>query len=393
MIADLRREFNERLYSPEKYARLQAELDRASGTHVPFRHSETPVFLPRALVARMVDAGAAMMKQATSPEYRQQSDRAIPAKYAVPNEAPQPLFVQADFGLVRTATGIEPRLVEIQGFPSLYGYQELLSRTYRDVYGIDPTLIRFPPGTDEDLYAEDVRRAIVGDHDPEHVVLLEIHPERQKTLCDFRLTERLTGIRTVCLTKVRAKANKLMSEIDGREVPIERIYNRCIVDELDRLGVEAPFDWNAHLDVEWAGHPNWYFRLSKFTIPFLDHSFVPETHFVDKLARIPDDLDEWVLKPLFSFAGLGVSVGPSREEIERIADPENWILQRRMRWEPVIDTPHGPTQIEIRVMYIWPESQEPQAVNLIIRSGRGKMMGVDFNKGLEWVGASAAFIR
>lgn len=393
MIADLRREFNSNLFTPEKYARLLQEVDRASGTHVPFRHNETPVFLDRHLVDSMVGAGVAMMKQATSASYRSASDRAIPAKYAVPDEAPQPLFVQADFGLIRAPSGIEPRLVEIQGFPSLYGYQELLSRTYRDVYGLDPELARFPSDLDDDAYRQVVCKAILGDHAPENVVLLEIHPERQKTLCDFHVTEQMTGIRTVCLTKLRLHGKRLVGEAGGREVAIKRIYNRCIVDELDRLGVAAPFDWNADIDVEWAGHPNWYFRLSKFTIPFLDHPFVPETHFVSKLSRIPGDLDHWVLKPLFSFAGLGVSVGPAREDIERVADPENWILQRRMRWEPVIETPHGPTQIEVRVMYIWPEGSEPQAVNLIIRSGRGKMMGVDFNKGLEWVGASAAFIR
>lgn len=393
MIAELRREFNEKLFSPAKYARLLEELDRACGTHVPFRHNETPVFLERRLADSMVEAGIAMMRQAVSAEYRRRSDRAIPPRYAVPGEAAQPLFVQADFGLIRTPSGIEPRLVEIQGFPSLYGYQELLSRTYRDVYGLDPALARFPSGLDAESYRESVRRAILGDHDPASVILLEIFPERQKTLCDFLVTGKMTGIRTVCLTKLTLKQNKLYAEIDGREVPVERIYNRSIVDELDRLGMKAPFDWNASIDVEWAGHPNWYFRLSKYTIPFLDHPFVPETYFVQELSGIPDDLDNWVLKPLFSFAGLGVSVGPSREEVERVADPENWILQRRMRWEPVIETPHGPTQIEVRVMYLWPEGEEPQAVNFIIRSGRGKMMGVDFNKGLEWVGASAAFLR
>lgn len=393
MIADLRREFNGKLFSAEKYARLLTELEGACGTLIPFRTNETPVFLRQALVDSMVEAGAAMMKQAVSAEYRRQSDRAIPAKYAVPNEAAQPLFVQADFGLIRTPSGIEPRLVEIQGFPSLYGYQELLSRIYRDVYGLDPGLARFPSNLDDDAYAQLVRTAILGHHAPENVVLLEIYPERQKTLCDFRITEQMTGIRTVCLTKLRLRGKRLLAEAGGGEIAIERIYNRCIVDELDRLGVEAPFNWNADLDVEWAGHPNWYFRLSKFTIPFLNHPFVPETHFLSRLSRIPDDLDDWVLKPLFSFAGLGVSVGPGRDELERISDPDNWILQRRMRWEPVIETPHGPTQIEVRVMYVWPEGSEPQAVNLIIRSGRGKMMGVDFNKGLEWVGASAAFLR
>jgi hypothetical protein len=179
---------------------------------------------------------------------------------------------------------------------------------------------------------------------------------------------------------------------DGRRVAIERIYNRCIVDELDRLGVVAPFDWNANLDVEWAGHPNWYFRLSKFTIPFLKHAHVPETLFLDRVAHLPNDLENWVLKPLYSFAGLGVAVGPMREQVEQVANPADYILQRRMRWEPVIDTPEGPTQIEVRIMYLWFEGGDPQPVNTIVRTGRGKMMGVDFNKGLTWVGASAAFV-
>lgn len=393
MIAGLRREFNEQLFTLEKYARLQATLAEQTGVPIAFRHNETPVFLPRTLVRSMSDAGIAMMKQAVTDSYRKASGCAIPAKYAVHNEARQPLFVQADFGLIRTDSGLEPRLVEIQGFPSLYGYQALLGRTYRDAYGIDPSLSRFPAGYDEELYDSLVRSAIVGEHDPENVILLEIYPERQKTLCDFVVTEQMTGIQTVCLTKVKVDGRTLFYEREGKPVPIQRIYNRCIVDELDRLGVSAPFDWNAPLDVEWAGHPNWYFRLSKFTIPFLNHRFIPETRFVDSLQTIPSDLDDWVLKPLFSFAGLGVSVGPTREEVARVTDPENWLLQRRMRWEPVIETPYGPTQIEVRVMYIWPEDSEPEPVNLIIRTGRGKMMGVDFNKGLAWVGASAAFIR
>jgi hypothetical protein len=386
MIPERRREFNERLFSPDKYARLLETLDRVAGTHIEFRHNETPVFLEEALIDSMAAAGADLLRQSlTTPP------PPIPDAYRVPAEASHPLFVQVDFGLVEEGGKIEPRLVEIQGFPSLYAYQPLLAETYRRVYGLDSGLRTLLSGLDLDSYWALLRQAIVADADPTRAILLEVFPEKQKTLGDFLLTERACGIRTVCLTSLEQDGRKLFYRRDGVRTPVDRIYNRVIVDELDRLNIRAPFDWRDELDVEWAGHPNWYFRLSKHTIPFLQHPFVPETLFLHEVRELPDDLDDWVLKPLYSFAGLGVSVGPSREEVDAIRDRDNWILQRRMPWAARLDTPHGPTQIEVRVMYVWFDGGDPLPVNTIIRTGRGKMMGVDYNKGLEWVGASAAF--
>ncbi len=119
---------------------------------------------------------------------------------------------------------------------------------------------------------------------------------------------------------------------------------------------------------------------------------MPKTLFLDQVSRIPDDLENWVLKPLYSFAGLGVSVGPTRQEVESVANPAEYILQERVNFAPLIETPHGPTKAEIRIMYIWLPGGSPRAVATIVRMGRGKMMGVDHNKGMEWVGGSVAFI-
>ena len=120
-------------------------------------------------------------------EYRESfRDAAIPARFRVPNEAEHPLFVQADFGLVREPDGtLEPKLVEIQGFPSLYAFQPALAEVYRRVYRLDPNLQTFLGGLDEDSYMELLRRAILGGHAPENVVLLEIDPYEQKTLGGF----------------------------------------------------------------------------------------------------------------------------------------------------------------------------------------------------------------
>jgi hypothetical protein len=372
MVPELRRDFNAK-FTAEKYRAFLARLDEGCGTHVKFRNSETPLFLPEPLFKKMAAYGAELIGQLMTPEYRARSEETVPAEYRVPNEDARPLFVQVDFGL---DAAHEPKLVEIQAFPSLYAYQPFLQRTYRDVYGMD---------VDPDpSFEETFRRTVVGDHAPENVVLLEIDPQHQKTLPDFLLSEKMLGIKTVCITRVEKRGRRLFC--DG--VPIERIYNRVIVDELMRRRIETPFDYRDDLDVEWAGHPNWYFRISKFSIPFLKHVSVPRTLFLSD--GVPDDLENWVLKPLYSFAGLGVVIGPTRENIARIEDASQYILQERVEFASVVETPHGPTKAEIRMMYIWDD--ELRAVTTIIRMGRGKMMGVDHNRDMEWVGASAAFI-
>lgn len=338
-----------------------------------FRNCETPIFLPRALFDRMAREGADLIHQLMTPEYRARSEHTVPDAYRVPHEDARPLFIQVDFGLTHE---LQPKLVEIQAFPSLYAYQPFLQRTYNEAYELDAA--PDPPFTD--LF----RRAVLGDHAAENVVLLEIDPRHQKTLPDFLLTEKLLGIKTVCITQVEKRGRKLFHA----GVPIERIYNRVIVDELVRRRIEMPFDYRDDLDVEWAGHPNWYFRISKFSIPFLQHPSVPRTHFLNE--SIPDDLENWVLKPLYSFAGLGVIIGPAREQIDRIEDRSQYILQERVDFAPLVETPQGPTKAEIRMMYIWLDQLRP--VTTIIRMGRGKMMGVDHNRDMEWVGASAAFL-
>src|SRR5258708_28813647 len=116
-----------------------------------------------------------------NPEYERDSREAIPAAYRAPHEDPVPLFVQADFGLDEN---LEPKLVEIQGFPSLYAYQPVMAECYRDAYRLDPQLASLPAGLSLDSYRRMLGRAIVGDRDPANVILLEIDPGRQKTRCD-----------------------------------------------------------------------------------------------------------------------------------------------------------------------------------------------------------------
>ena len=87
-------------------------------------------------------------------------------------------------------------VVEIQGFPSLYAYQPMVCETYRDAYGLDNSLKYYLQETD---YFAELRRAIVCDHDPENVILMEIDPYHQKTLPDFLMTEKYCGVKPVSL--------------------------------------------------------------------------------------------------------------------------------------------------------------------------------------------------
>jgi hypothetical protein len=393
MIADLRHRFNAN-FGEENYRRLQREMENRCGTAVPFRISETPCFFPKPLLDQMCRFGDELIRQLITPEYLAQSQRSIPAAFNVPHEPPYPLFVQVDFGLVRDGSGtLQPKLVELQGFPSLYAYQPLLSQVYVDVFGLHGEVEYFLSGLDREKYSDLLRRVILGGHDPENVILMEIDPLRQKTLPDFLLTGKMAGIRTIDISEIRKQGIHLYYESDGKRIPIHRIYNRAIVDELLRKDVKLHFRLTDELDVEWAGHPNWFFRMSKFSLPYLRHECVPRTHFLDEILQFPD-LEGSILKPLFSFAGMGINLHPTRADLEAIPKEQrrDYVLQQRMNFEPVIDTPFGKTKTEIRIMYIW--DREPIPVMTIIRMGRGQMMGVDHNKNMEWVGSSAGlFIR
>ena len=365
MLQPFRRRFNEEQFSAARYAELKRRLDAETRTKIEFRICETPCFFPKALLEEMSASGRALTHQLIdNPEYMRRSDAAVPAKYRVPNDNPRPNFMTVDFGLVRTADGgLKPKLVELQAFPSIYGYQDLLSRAYREVYGLGDGLEGRLGDVTEDEYWGLLRETILGDHAAENVVLTEVEPETQKTLPDFNVYADRLGVRTVDIAKLKKDGKKLFYERDGRWVPIERIYNRAIVDEVERKGVVPAFDYRDELDVEWAGHPNWYFRISKFSLPYLQHESVPTAVFLDDWFagrgrdRLPEDREQVLLKPLYSFAGKGIQFAPTDAELAAIpeADRHLYLLQERVRFEPLIETPCGMTQAEIRIMYLWPE--------------------------------------
>ena len=384
-------------FTEARHREVLAVIEREAGFPADFRISETPLFLDAGLTRDFMRAAWEIAGQVTDPVYLAQTGRALPPGLAVPGEDAHTTFLQIDFALALDENGRPaPRLIELQGFPSVYGFQWLIERAFREVYGIPETLTTYFDGLNDlegRAYAACLRDVIVADADPETVILLEVDPEKQKTRIDFSCTERLIGVPTVGLSEVVEQGGRLLYQRDGRDVPITRIYNRVIFDELERKGLPADLFRREHEGVTWVGHPNWYFRISKFSLPFLRSRYAPPAWFLSDFLRdnneLPEDLESYVLKPLFSFAGLGVELSPTLERLRSIQNPENFILQRKVEYAPAVETPDIPAKAEVRMMFVW--DGRLRLINNLVRMSKGPMMGVDFNKDKTWIGASLAY--
>jgi hypothetical protein len=392
MDPDLRERFNGD-FTPEKYAALVGCVNGTEKWPADFRISETPVFLTRDFTDEVTRAATAIVDATRTPEFVKQAAAAVPKALEVPNESAHPNFLVVDFAICEEGRELVPRLIELQAFPSLFGFQLLLLGCIRKAYPVIPrSWTSSFGGIKDEAYLDLLRRTVIADSAPENVVLLEIEPEKQKTRIDFAATERLLGIRSVCVTKIKKRGRQLFYGRDGREVRIERIYNRVIFDELIRRpDLNLPFRFQDDLDVTWVGHPNWYFRVSKHSLPFLETEHTSPTFFADDFPA-SENISSYVLKPLYSFAGHGVDMEPRRQRIAAIENPHEWILQRKVDYAPFVATIDGQkSKAEIRMMFVWPDDdRDPTLVNNLVRMSQGKMMGVDFNVEKTWVGASIA---
>jgi hypothetical protein len=392
MEQTLRSRFNSD-FTSEKYAALLRCVNETEKWPADFRISETPIFLTNAFTDEATRAANAIIDLTRTAEFARHAASAVPKGLEVPNESAHPNFLVVDFGICAEEHRLVPRLIELQAFPSLFGFQLLLLHCMRKAYPAIPrNWTSSFGGIKDEAYIELLRRTIVADSDPENVVLLEIEPEKQKTRVDFAATQTLLGIRPVCVTKIKKRGRQLFYDRDGREVQIERIYNRVIFDELIRKpDLNLPFQFQDDLDVKWVGHPNWYFRISKHSLPFLKTEQTSAAFFADEFPA-GETIDSYVLKPLYSFAGLGVELEPTRQKLSALKNPHEWILQKKIQYAEFLPTVDGQkSKAEIRMMFVWPDDdRNPVLVNNLVRMSQGKMMGVDFNVDKTWVGASIA---
>jgi glutathionylspermidine synthase len=207
----------------------------------------------------------------------------------------------------------------------------------------------------------------------------------------------LLSIPIVCLSEIFVKQQDLFYKRNGVEHKIERIYNRIVWDELEKQSGDIQEKGRLllqPLNIEWVTHPNHFYRISKYLLPLLTSSFVPKAYFLSALKKIPTDLENYVLKPLFSYAGQGVIIDVKQADITGIQDPENWILQEKVEYASIIETPTGPAKAEIRLFYLLDQNTNQYIATLnLARISKGKMIGVSYNANATWVGGSIAYFE
>ena len=395
MIPELRAAFNKN-FTPEKYEAFLKEVEQQNNFKPTFRICETPVFFSSEFTEKTLMACDHIIDVLCKPDFKIKSQSALSPENIVPNEDAHPTFLVIDFGVCEENGEPVPKLIELQGFPSLFFFQLDLANAYKKIFDLPKNLTPFFNGLDEAGYIEKMHADMLGDTPKENVIIMEIEPEKQNTFVDFLSTEKFLGIETVGLTDIRKSGKNLFyTTKNGKDTQIKKIYNRVIFDELARrTDLEPAFKFSDDLDVEWIGHPNWFFRISKHTLPFFNSPFIPKTFYLKDVDAAAIDLKNYVLKPLFSFSGQGVKIHVTPEDIAGVENPENYILQEKVQYANAIQTPSGPAKVEWRLMFIWAKNApRPVLVNNLVRLSKGIMIGVRYNKDKDWVGGSIGFME
>jgi hypothetical protein len=396
MISSIRTQYNE-AFSTEKYQAFLRDLDEGHPGAIAFRIAETPVFIPTTFLHQLTEACSDILRVIQQPDFKKHTDGAIPKRLEVPGETDHPEFMVFDFAISTDGKGgLIPQLVELQGCPGINVFQQRLARGYRHHFHIPDDFSHYLSGYDDPKYKVLLREIIVGDHDPGEVILLDVRPDQQKTRIDFYLTKDELGIASVGITELQREGRKLFYYRQGKKTRVRRIYNRLSFDDLlaRKRTLGKSLDLTRRMDVQWAPHPNWFYRVGKYTLPLLSSKYVPPAYYLNKLAVLPADMENYVLKPLFSHAGQGVLLDVKKTVIEKLKNPQDWILQRKVDYASAIQTPEGPAKCGISLMFFWKDGAEtPTLVQNLCRLSKGTMPGGRYHANRKWAGTSICFFE
>jgi hypothetical protein len=390
MISKYRQLFNDS-FTLDKYQEFQEDIASDFDYMPTFRMAETPFFISKELKSQLMEGCEDVIRFIQQDNFKQLTEKSLELNTKVPNEDEHTTFLAIDFGICEEDGKIIPKLIEVQGFPSLFNYQFVLYDKFKKFYPFLEELTPFINDISGSEYLKIIEDAMCNNLPKENVILLEIEPEKQNTKIDFYYCRRDIGIPIVCVTELIKKGKQLFYTSEkGDLVQVKRIYNRVIFDELElRKDLKMNFGFSDDLDVEWAGHPNWFFRISKFILPMLKGKYFIETTLLSELKEIPTDLKNYVLKPLFSFSGSGVIFHVTKADIEAVTEKELYILQKKVSYIPIVQSPDGKVKAEVRVLCVWKkEDKAPTLLCNLVRLSRGEMIGVKFNKDKDWVGGT-----
>ena len=388
MIPEFRNAFNAS-FNRAAYELLCEKLNHIAGKKLDFRVAETPVFVPKKIRDEMIHTCEYVVDFIESEDFAKKTETAIPHQFLMEGLENKAQFMVFDFAITTNENQeLKPAMIELQGFPSLFAFQYQLDQIYRKTFRISERVTSYLSNKTSSSYIDLLKHILVGTEDPKEVVLMDLNPTEQKTEIDFILTEKLTGVKAVCIKDIIEEDTHLYYLRDGKKTRIKRIFNRFVPDEWTP---SIAFDFNKERDVEWINHPHSYFRISKFLLPFLRHECIPETYFLSDFNQ-QFSLTDSVVKPLFSFAGNGVMMDVNEGNLREIQNTKDWIIQKKINYAPVIETPNEPAKTEIRIFYFreTPTSR-PIPVHNLARISKGTMIGTQFNKNKDWVGGSIAY--
>ena len=155
-----------------------------------------------------------------------------------------------------TKNELEPQLIEMQGFPTLYAFQVFYPEIIGNHFPLTRNFTQYLGGYNRQSYLEDLRKILLGNDEPEHTILLEIKPHEQKTRVDFYCTQDYFGIQPVCITELLEEGNQLyyFHKEKKKKIRVKRIYNRIIFDDLhaqsETLGnhIDLGREWDVRVD-------------------------------------------------------------------------------------------------------------------------------------------------
>lgn len=396
MIPLYRKQFNAE-FSETKYQEYLNYINELYPNSVDFRIAETPLFLSSVFKNQLLEVGEYVCAQIVAADFISKTEKSLQNTRSTPNEMGLPECIVMDFAIAHNDQNeIVPALIELQGFPSLFAFEVLQDEAFRNTYTIPENVTPYLNGYTKDKYLRHLSTMIKGEQG-EHTVLLELLPNQQKTRIDFYCTQHYLNIPIVCITEIFKKGNALYYQREEIDIKIDRIYNRIVADELKNQSEEIKEKAEilySDLTINWVTHPNHFFRISKYMLPSLQHDCIPKTQFVDQIQSNPNNLEKYILKPLFSFAGQGVIIDVQSSDFSSITDPANWIMQEKVNYAPCIETPDGFAKAEIRLFYFWDKPTQKYIATLnLCRLSKGKMIGVNYNQTATWVGGSLAYFE
>ena len=202
MVLQLREEFNKN-FTEKKYEEFLEDLNSKHPGDIVFRVAETPIFVPKDFTNKMIGACETIVDFIKDPGFKKLTERAIPAGENVPGENDHSHFIAFDFGICENGKGeLGATVNRDAGIPYSSSRSRLIiPQVLEKHFDIPENFSDYLNGYNVDTYVQFLKEIILGNHDPENVILLELKPHEQKTRIDFYCTQDYLHIPIVCLTE------------------------------------------------------------------------------------------------------------------------------------------------------------------------------------------------